>query len=337
MLDGQARLALAAADVVLVASGTATLETALSKRPMVVAYRLGAITAFMLRTLGLVKIKHFSQPNLLAGAELVPEFFQGACEPGKSRGRARALARGPGRRWRGSRRSSRASTRGCAATARNAPRPKSPSSSTARGDAVKVRVRLRVAGVDEAGRGPLAGPVVAAAVILNPMRPIRGLADSKVLEPEERERLAPLIRAARVVLRGGLGGRRGDRQHQHPAGDDAGDAPRIARPRNRAAAGVRRRQSLSVSGRARLRMPVRGRHKGRCDACRRSARLRFSRRPRATRSCAISTGDIRASRFQGTRDIPRLRTWRRSTRSGPARCTGAVFRRCAATSLQLED
>ncbi len=52
----------------------------------------------------------------------------------------------------------------------------------------------RLAGVDEAGRGPLAGPVVAAAVILNPRRPIRGLADSKVLEPEERERLAVLIR-----------------------------------------------------------------------------------------------------------------------------------------------
>ncbi|HEU5137570.1 MAG TPA: lipid-A-disaccharide synthase [Steroidobacteraceae bacterium] len=81
MLDGQARRALAAADVVLVASGTATLETALSKRPMVVAYRLGAITAFLLRTLGLVKIKHFSQPNLLAGKELVPEFFQEAASP----------------------------------------------------------------------------------------------------------------------------------------------------------------------------------------------------------------------------------------------------------------
>jgi ribonuclease HII len=60
---------------------------------------------------------------------------------------------------------------------------------------MKVRVRARIAGVDEAGRGPLAGPVVAAAVILNPARPIRGLADSKVLEPEERERLAALIRA----------------------------------------------------------------------------------------------------------------------------------------------
>ena len=53
---------------------------------------------------------------------------------------------------------------------------------------------VRCAGVDEAGRGPLAGPVVAAAVILNPRRRIIGLADSKVLPAEERERLAPIIR-----------------------------------------------------------------------------------------------------------------------------------------------
>jgi lipid-A-disaccharide synthase len=81
MLDGNARRALAAADVVLVASGTATLETALCKRPMVVAYRLGAITAFLLRTLGLVKVRHISQPNLLAGAGLVPEFLQEKANP----------------------------------------------------------------------------------------------------------------------------------------------------------------------------------------------------------------------------------------------------------------
>lgn len=52
----------------------------------------------------------------------------------------------------------------------------------------------RVAGVDEAGRGPLAGPVVAAAVILDPGRPIAGLRDSKVLDPAARERLARAIR-----------------------------------------------------------------------------------------------------------------------------------------------
>lgn len=51
------------------------------------------------------------------------------------------------------------------------------------------------AGVDEAGRGPLAGPVVAAAVILDPARPIAGLADSKVLSAAQRERLAGDIEA----------------------------------------------------------------------------------------------------------------------------------------------
>ena len=59
--------------------------------------------------------------------------------------------------------------------------------------------RVRVAGIDEAGRGPLAGPVVAAAVILDPNRPVRGLADSKVLSPEEREVLAPRIRERAIA------------------------------------------------------------------------------------------------------------------------------------------
>jgi ribonuclease HII len=53
-----------------------------------------------------------------------------------------------------------------------------------------------VAGVDEAGRGPLAGPVVAAAVILDPRRRIRGIKDSKQLQPEEREALSIKIRGA---------------------------------------------------------------------------------------------------------------------------------------------
>jgi lipid-A-disaccharide synthase len=76
VLDGQAQQALAAADGAIVASGTATLETLLSGRPMVVAYRTSALTAFLLRTLRLVKVRYFSQPNLLAGRALVPEFFQ---------------------------------------------------------------------------------------------------------------------------------------------------------------------------------------------------------------------------------------------------------------------
>lgn len=74
VVDGQAQRVLAAADAVIVASGTATLETLLTGRPMVVAYRLGALTAFLVRRL--VKVPYFSQPNLLIGRRLVPEFFQ---------------------------------------------------------------------------------------------------------------------------------------------------------------------------------------------------------------------------------------------------------------------
>jgi ribonuclease HII len=56
-----------------------------------------------------------------------------------------------------------------------------------------------IAGVDEAGRGPLAGPVVAAAVILDPKRPIRGLRDSKQLAPERRQVLSVRIRERAVA------------------------------------------------------------------------------------------------------------------------------------------
>jgi ribonuclease HII len=56
-------------------------------------------------------------------------------------------------------------------------------------------VLLRIAGVDEAGRGPLAGPVVAAAVILDPSRPVEGLRDSKQLTPARRRELARQIKA----------------------------------------------------------------------------------------------------------------------------------------------
>jgi ribonuclease HII len=58
---------------------------------------------------------------------------------------------------------------------------------------------MMTAGVDEAGRGPLAGPVVAAAVILDPERPVVGLADSKALSPGRRQELAVEIRARAVA------------------------------------------------------------------------------------------------------------------------------------------
>jgi len=76
LIEGQATAALSAANVVLVASGTASLEAALCKRPMVVVYRLGALTAWMLTHFNLVKSKFFAQPNLLADRRVVGEYFQ---------------------------------------------------------------------------------------------------------------------------------------------------------------------------------------------------------------------------------------------------------------------
>jgi len=77
LTDGAARAAMTAADVVLTASGTATLEGLLAKRPMVVAYRLQPFTYWLVRGLGLVKVPYFAMANLLAGRELAPELIQG--------------------------------------------------------------------------------------------------------------------------------------------------------------------------------------------------------------------------------------------------------------------
>jgi lipid-A-disaccharide synthase len=81
LVDGRAQQCMAASDAVLLASGTATLEAALVKRPMVVAYRVAPLTNWLLRGLKLVKTEFFSQPNLLAGRALVPEHFQRDVRP----------------------------------------------------------------------------------------------------------------------------------------------------------------------------------------------------------------------------------------------------------------
>lgn len=79
LFDGQAHTALVAADAVLVASGTATLETMLAKRPMVVGYRLHPLSHWLVRRAGLLKSPWVALPNILAGADLVPERLQLDC------------------------------------------------------------------------------------------------------------------------------------------------------------------------------------------------------------------------------------------------------------------
>ncbi|MEE4685894.1 lipid-A-disaccharide synthase [Pseudomonas alliivorans] len=79
LLDGRSHVALAACDAVLIASGTATLEALLYKRPMVVAYRMAPVTFWVLKRL--VKSPYVSLPNLLAQRLLVPELLQDAATP----------------------------------------------------------------------------------------------------------------------------------------------------------------------------------------------------------------------------------------------------------------
>ena len=75
LLVDDSRQAMAASDLVLLASGTATLEAMLLRRPMIVCYKLATLTYMLARPM--VKIPHVALPNLLAGKELVPEYLQG--------------------------------------------------------------------------------------------------------------------------------------------------------------------------------------------------------------------------------------------------------------------
>jgi lipid-A-disaccharide synthase len=83
LLDGNAPQAVAAADVVLLASGTATLQTALLGRPMVVAYKVAALTYAIARTFRLLKTPWFALPNLLTPEPMVPELMQNDATPSK--------------------------------------------------------------------------------------------------------------------------------------------------------------------------------------------------------------------------------------------------------------
>ncbi len=81
LIDGQSEAAMLAADIVLLASGTAALESALLCRPTVAAYRVSPITFAILQTFGLLKIDKFTIPNHLTETPLVPELMQGNATP----------------------------------------------------------------------------------------------------------------------------------------------------------------------------------------------------------------------------------------------------------------
>ncbi|HRO26541.1 MAG TPA: lipid-A-disaccharide synthase [Luteimonas sp.] len=81
LFDGRAREAMIASDVVLLASGTATLEAMLAKRPMVVGYRIAPSTYRIVMMLGLFKIDRYALPNVLAGDTIAPELIQDDCTP----------------------------------------------------------------------------------------------------------------------------------------------------------------------------------------------------------------------------------------------------------------
>jgi lipid-A-disaccharide synthase len=91
LLFGHSHEALAAADLALVASGTATLETALFKTPMVIAYRQSPLTSALMR--GMVYLPYVGMPNILAGEKLVPELLQDDANPAALAGALLALLR----------------------------------------------------------------------------------------------------------------------------------------------------------------------------------------------------------------------------------------------------
>lgn len=98
LVDGDAQTVMAAADVVLQASGTAVLEAALLRKPAVAAYRVAPLTYFLARYLFRLNLQHYTLPNLLTEEPQVPEFMQRDAQPGPIADAVIALLEDPQRR-----------------------------------------------------------------------------------------------------------------------------------------------------------------------------------------------------------------------------------------------
>lgn len=98
LLEGQSDTAMSAADVVLLASGTAALESALLQKPTVAAYRVAASTAVIVRAFGLLKVDKFTLPNQMTESALIPELIQEDASPEALAHEVAALLGDPERR-----------------------------------------------------------------------------------------------------------------------------------------------------------------------------------------------------------------------------------------------
>ena len=170
LLDGRSHEALAACDVTLIASGTATLEAALFKRPMVIAYAMHALSWQMMKRMsyqpwvGLpnILLRRLRRARAAAGRGDAASAWPTPRSPGSTTRRAAPRCRS----------ASRAAPSAAPRHRRAGHRCDRRSFSRAEQLGLRFDVPGLVAGVDEAGRGPLAGPVVAAAVILDDLQPI---------------------------------------------------------------------------------------------------------------------------------------------------------------------
>ncbi len=98
LLDGDSESAMTAADVVLLASGTAALESALLGKPTIATYRVAPVSYAIAIGLRLVKLDHYTLPNLLTPTPLVPEFMQGDAQPAAIADAVTAMLDDPERR-----------------------------------------------------------------------------------------------------------------------------------------------------------------------------------------------------------------------------------------------